>query len=86
MVAAQCPNIYFDTSSSNRWMRCEPYDIDLPACSAGRWMWPDRNRLLFGTDSSWFPRGWVRKVFDTQVEALVASGVDAEAARSILGR
>ena len=42
-------------------------------------------RLLFGTDSSWFPRGWMRSVFDTQVAALAAAGVDEESAKSILG-
>jgi hypothetical protein len=42
-------------------------------------------RLLFGTDSSWFPRGWIRNVFDTQVQALAAVGVDATAAKGILG-
>jgi hypothetical protein len=42
-------------------------------------------RLLFGTDSSWFPRGWMRSVFDEQVLAMQAAGVDGETARGILG-
>ena len=28
------------------------------------------SRLLFGTDSSFFPRGWNRPVWDAQLEAL----------------
>ena len=32
-------------------------------------------RVLFGTDSSFFPRGWNRAVFDAQVSALDAAGV-----------
>jgi predicted TIM-barrel fold metal-dependent hydrolase len=42
-------------------------------------------RLLFGTDSSWFPRGWMRDVFDAQVSALSEAGVDEETARGIFG-
>ena len=43
-------------------------------------------RLLFGTDSSWFPRGWVRPVFDVQAQALRDVGVSADVARGIFGR
>lgn len=85
MVADLCPNIYFDTSSSNRWMRCEPSAIDLPGVFRKALDVVGPRRLLFGTDSSWFPRGWLTDVFDTQVQALAAAGVDGEAARAILG-
>lgn len=85
MVADLCPNIYFDTSSSNRWMRCEPYGIDLPAVFRRALDVVGPGRLLFGTDSSYFPRGWVGSVLDAQLAALSEVGVSAEAARSILG-
>ena len=32
-------------------------------------------RLLFGTDSSWFPRGWHGAIRDTQVAVLDELGV-----------
>jgi hypothetical protein len=32
-------------------------------------------RLLFGTDSSFFPRGWHRAIYETQVNALDTAGV-----------
>jgi predicted TIM-barrel fold metal-dependent hydrolase len=85
MVADLCPNIYFDTSSSNRWMRCEPAAMDLPGVFRKALDVVGPGRLLFGTDSSWFPRGWIRDVFDTQVQALAAAGADAGAAKAILG-
>jgi hypothetical protein len=85
MVANLCPNIYFDTSSSNKWIRCEPGATDLPGVFRKALDVLGPKRLLFGTDSSWFPRGWVRNVFDVQVQALSAVGVDAETARAILG-
>lgn len=85
MVADLCPNIHFDTSSSNRWLRCEPSVIDLPGVFRKALDVVGPKRLLFGTDSSWFPRGWIRSVFETQVQALAEVGVDGDAAKSILG-
>lgn len=85
MVANVCPNVYFDTSSSNKWMRCDPSSTDLPGVFRKALDVLGPKRLLFGTDSSWFPRGWNRSVFDEQVQALATVGVDAETARGILG-
>ena len=48
-----------------------------------RGLGPDR--LLFGTDSSFFPRGWNRAVYEAQVSALDRAGVDEEARERILG-
>jgi predicted TIM-barrel fold metal-dependent hydrolase len=85
MLADMCPNVYFDTSSSNRWMRCEPYSIGLAGVFRKSIEVLGPRRLLFGSDSSWFPRGWVRSVFDDQVKALADIGVDEETARAIFG-
>jgi len=40
-------------------------------------------RLLFGTDSSFFPRGWNLPVFEAQSTALYEIGVTAETARLV---
>jgi predicted TIM-barrel fold metal-dependent hydrolase len=85
MVADLCPNIYFDTSSSNRWMRCQPAPLDLAGVFRKALEVVGPRRLLFGTDSSFFPRGWIHSHFDAQVKALEAAGVDTEGARAILG-
>lgn len=85
MLAELCPNIYFDTSSSNSWIRSQPWPLDLAAVFRRMLDVAGPKRLLFGTDSSWFPRGWVRGVFDAQVQALSAIGVSAETARGIFG-
>ena len=42
-------------------------------------------RLLFGTDSSFFPRGWHHQIFDEQATALYEIGVSEADARSIFG-
>ena len=73
MAASQCRNIHFDTSSSNCWMQYYP---GLSLMSVFRQaldvLGPDR--LLFGTDSSFFPRGWQKGVYDAQLKALDGAG------------
>lgn len=83
MLADLCPNVYLDTSSSNRWLATQPAQIDLAQVFRQALAVAGPKRLLFGTDSSWFPRGWTKDVFDTQAQALYAAGVDAETARAI---
>jgi predicted TIM-barrel fold metal-dependent hydrolase len=81
LVADLCPNVFFDTSSTNRWMRYEGLDLrtvfsrSLEVLGAGR--------LLFGTDSSFFPRGWNREILDQQAKALYELGLDANDAQKI---
>ncbi|MBO0799046.1 MAG: amidohydrolase family protein, partial [Blastocatellia bacterium] len=61
MLADLCPNVYLDTSSTNSWMRYE--SLDLPAVFKRALAVVGHERLLFGTDSSFFPRGWNAQVF-----------------------
>ena len=69
MAADQCPNIHLDTSSSNRWVKYYPgltlEDVFRQALAI---VGPDR--LIFGTDSSFFPRGWQRQIFELQKQTL----------------
>jgi len=83
MLADLCPNVYLDTSSSNSWMRYEA--LDLAAVFRRALDVAGPRRLLFGTDSSFFPRGWQRAVYETQVRVLAGLGIAAADARLILG-
>ncbi len=85
MVADLCPNVFLDTSSSNSWMRYQAPPVDLRMVFERAFEVAGARRLLFGTDSSFFPRGWHRAIFDEQVKALEAIGVTAEDARAIFG-
>jgi predicted TIM-barrel fold metal-dependent hydrolase len=85
MVADLCPNVLLDTSSSNSWTRYQAPPLELRAVFERALEVAGPRRLLFGTDSSYYPRGWHRAIFDEQVEALEAIGVPAEDARSIFG-
>ena len=83
MLADLCPNVFLDTSSSNSWMRYE--GLDLAAVFRRALDVAGSRRLLFGTDSSFFPRGWNRAVFDSQLQALMTVGIGPDDARAIFG-
>lgn len=83
MLADLCPNVYLDTSSSNKWMNYE--GLDLPTVFSRALKVAGHERLLFGSDSSFFPRGWVADVFFAQVNALLEIGASEEQAQAIFG-
>lgn len=78
MAADQCPSIHLDTSSSNGWMKYYP-GLTLDAVFRQALSVAGAKRLLFGTDSSFFPRGWQRAIHAEQVKAMTAAGANAEA-------
>jgi len=90
MLADLCPNVFLDTSSSNHWMR---YEETYHAETRGGLRHVFRRaldvagpqRLLFGTDSSFFPRGWQQPIFEEQARALYEIGLSAADARAIFG-
>ena len=83
MAADQCQNIFLDTSSSNSWMRYHP-GLTLEAVFRHALAVAGPERLLFGTDSSFFPRGWQLSIYEEQISALSAAGATVEAIGSIL--
>jgi predicted TIM-barrel fold metal-dependent hydrolase len=84
MLADLCPNVYLDTSSSNRWMTYFP-GLTLTDVFRQALLVAGPSRLLFGTDSSFFPRGWNRPVWDAQTEALARLGVSEQDLALIAG-
>lgn len=84
MAADACPNVHLDTSSSNAWMKYYPaLTLEVVFRQSLAVLGPDR--LLFGTDSSFFPRGWQRSVYETQRAALEAAGATEGAQAQIFG-
>jgi predicted TIM-barrel fold metal-dependent hydrolase len=83
MLCDLCPNVYLDTSSSNSWMRYEEAHLDLRTVFRRALDVAGPERLLFGTDSSFFPRAWNAQVFETQSKALYEIGVNEEVARLV---
>ena len=84
MLADQCPNVLFDTSSSNKWIQYDP-GLTLTAVYKAALSVVGPDRLLFGTDSSFFPRGWVRDVYEQQSAVLDELGADVEVREKVFG-
>lgn len=84
MVADLCPNILLDTSSSNGWIKYHP-GLSLAGVFRQALAVVGANRLLFGTDSSFFPRGWVADVYRQQRAVLDEIGAGAEVQGQIFG-
>lgn len=84
MLADVCPNVYLDTSSSNRWMRYTP-DLSLREVFRAALDVTGSKRLLFGTDSSFFPRGWQPAILETQQRALAEAGATDQQVADIVG-
>lgn len=85
MLADLCPNVCLDASSSNAWTKylTPPPSLEGVFRQALSVLGPER--LLFGSDSSFFPRGWNRAVFDAQVQALQELAISPDAALKIFG-
>ncbi|MGE0444980.1 MAG: amidohydrolase family protein [Vicinamibacterales bacterium] len=85
MAADAAPNIHVDTSSSNSWVRYHP-GLTLEQVFASALAVMGASRVLFGTDSSFFPRGWQRPIFEQQQRTLDSLGVtDADRAMILSG-
>jgi predicted TIM-barrel fold metal-dependent hydrolase len=65
-------------------MRYEQEPVDLRAVFRRALVVVGPSRLLFGTDSSFFPRGWHRQIFDIQSRLLYEVGIGASDARLML--
>ncbi len=59
MLCDLCPNVYLDTSSSNSWMRYEEAHLDLRTVFKRALDVAGPQRLLFGTDPSFFPEAGI---------------------------
>lgn len=84
MVLDTCPNVHVDTSSSNAWMKYSP-GLSLGHVFTQTIAVAGADRLLFGSDSSFFPRGWHGAVYAQQRAVLDDLGVDAVTQRAIFG-
>ena len=84
MLVDLCPNVFLDTSSSNHWIAYEA-GLSLVDVFRQALLVAGPSRLLFGTDSSFFPRGWNRPVFDAQFQAVRQLGVPEPDIAQIFG-
>jgi predicted TIM-barrel fold metal-dependent hydrolase len=69
LMQYQTDNVYMDSSGSNSWMRYLPYDLSLKKVFKRAIIAGGSHKILFGTDSTFFPRGWRFNILETQLEA-----------------
>lgn len=84
MAADAAPNIVFDSSSSNGWIKFHP-GLTLRDVLARAIDCVGPGRILFGTDSSFFPRGWQKPIHEAQRAILDDLGLGAEDQAKIFG-
>jgi predicted TIM-barrel fold metal-dependent hydrolase len=84
MAADQCPTIHFDTSSSNSWIRFDGGQT-LEGVFRSALAIAGPSRLLFGTDSSFFPRGWQAGIYEEQQRIMGSLGVSVADRNAIFG-
>ena len=80
-AGAQCPNIVVDTSSSNSWIAAEGLELKDVFARALEVFGP--RRVVFGTDSTTFPKGWLYARFQEQQKLLLELGVAEADQRAI---
>ena len=85
LAGAQSSNICVDTSSSNSWMAAQGSALTLDHVFAQALDIFGPERILFGTDSCTFPRGWRSDLLDEQLATLERLGVEDAAQERILG-
>jgi predicted TIM-barrel fold metal-dependent hydrolase len=76
-LAWVCPNVHVDSSGNNEWARWMPYPLSLHDLFRKFYETIGPERILFGTDSEWFPRGWAVRYFETQWQVCCEVGMNA---------
>jgi predicted TIM-barrel fold metal-dependent hydrolase len=84
MAAVMSRNIVLDTSSSNGWINYHP-GLSLADVFRHAALSVGPERLIFGTDSSFFPRGWQRPILDAQIAAMESVGFAPPDIARVLG-
>ena len=85
LLGAQVSNVVLDTSSSKSWIKTQAPGITLPEVFARALDVYGSKRILFGTDSSAFPRGWRTDIFEEQTAVLKKLCLSAGEAADVLG-
>jgi hypothetical protein len=69
------PNVSVDTSGSNQWMRWMPYELNVKDLFRKCIETIGSSRIIFGTDSSYFPRGMSIPYLREQLKACYDLGL-----------
>ncbi len=70
MLMYQTENVVMDSSGSNSWMNYLPYDLTITKIFEKALKAGGPERVVFGTDSSFFPRGFRINILEEQYRAV----------------
>lgn len=70
MLQYQTENVYMDTSGSNSWIKYQPIDLNIGKLFEKAVKASGTDRVVFGTDSSFFPRGYRYNILEEQFHAV----------------
>ncbi len=79
------PNVYVDTSGSNQWTRWMPYPLTLEDLFRKAFETIGPGRVLFGTDSSTFPRGFAQRYLEAQLQVCYTLNLEERAIAQVFG-
>ena len=65
-----CPNVYVDTSGNNLWTKWTMASFTLEQLFAKFYSTIGPGRIIFGSDSEWFPRGFALRYLMDQLRAV----------------
>lgn len=71
-----CPNVHVDCSGSNEWLQWVPEKLDRRDVLRRFYETIGPKRLIFGTDSSYFPRGFMKAYLDDWLEVAADIGMN----------
>lgn len=80
-----CRNVSIDTSGSNQWIRWVPGDLTISQLFAKYLATIGPERILFGSDSSWFPRGFAIRYLQDQIRDARNLGMSHQQLQLIFG-
>jgi hypothetical protein len=84
-LGAACPNVYTDTAGSNAWILEHDPPLSLVEAFQAARVSFGVERMLFGSDSGAFPRGYRAEVLKAQQETMKAAGFTRDEERAVLG-
>lgn len=79
------PNVYTDTSGSNQWLQWLPYELSLKDLFRKFFETVGPERLVFGSDSSWFPRGFAYRYLQDQLRIAQELGWTRSQIQAVFG-
>lgn len=80
-----CRNVYIDTCGSNQWVKWVPGDLTVKDLFRKYLETIGSERLIFGTDSSWFPRGFAIRYLQDQIRDARDIGMTHDQLQAIFG-